>query len=85
MLAGRRRREEQGMQWYWCLRHGRVEKGDGCANKDRMGPYATEDEAAATPERTAARTAAEDARDLAEDDWGTGWGDGARGDGEERG
>ena len=58
--------------WWWCLKHGRVEKGDGCPNKERLGPYATEAEAAATPQRTAERTAAEDARDRADDDWDRG-------------
>jgi hypothetical protein len=65
------------VDWWFCLRHGRVEKGDGCPNKDRLGPYATEQEAATVLERTAARTAAEDARDAAEDDWGRRDGGGA--------
>lgn len=56
--------------WWWCLRHARVERGPGCPNKERLGPYATEQEASAAPQRVAARTAAEDARDEADDDWG---------------
>ena len=52
--------------WWWCLRHSRVERGPGCPNKERLGPYATEHEAATVLERTAARTAAEDARDAEE-------------------
>ena len=51
--------------WWWCLRHGRVEKGPGCPNKERLGPYATEGEAASVLQRTAERTAEEDARDAA--------------------
>jgi hypothetical protein len=33
-------------QWWYCLKHQAVEGDSGCANVDRMGPYATEDEAA---------------------------------------
>jgi hypothetical protein len=33
------------MSWYYCLHHQRVEGEDGCANAERMGPYATEQEA----------------------------------------
>ncbi|RJL32860.1 hypothetical protein [Bailinhaonella thermotolerans] len=40
--------------WWYCLRHMRVEHGPGCPNKDRLGPYETEAEAA-----NAMRTAAE--------------------------
>lgn len=57
-------------QWWFCLTHGRVEKGDGCPNKERLGPYETEERAAAALQRAAERTAAEDARDRAEDGWG---------------
>jgi hypothetical protein len=32
--------------WYFCLKHMRVEHGPGCPDRDRMGPYATENEAA---------------------------------------
>jgi hypothetical protein len=31
--------------WWYCLKHGTVEHGPGCPGKDRLGPYATEDEA----------------------------------------
>jgi hypothetical protein len=57
------------VQWWWCLRHATVEKGPGCPNKERLGPYATEQQAATVLERTTQRTAEEDARDAAEDDW----------------
>lgn len=50
-------------QWYYCLRHNRVEGEDGCANIDRMGPYATEEEAASAPARARERTEAWDAED----------------------
>lgn len=34
-------------QWYWCLRHHAVEPYEGCKAEDRLGPYATFDEATA--------------------------------------
>lgn len=58
--------------WWWCLRHNRVEHGPGCPNQERLGPYASEHEAATALERTAARTAEQDALDKADDDWGRG-------------
>lgn len=33
-------------QWWWCLVHQRVEPDDGCANAERLGPFATQEEAA---------------------------------------
>lgn len=33
-------------QWWWCLLHQRVEPDDGCPNAERLGPFATEAEAA---------------------------------------
>ena len=45
----------KGEYWY-CLNHHRVEGVDGCANKDRMGPYATEAEAERALEKAAERT-----------------------------
>jgi hypothetical protein len=32
-------------QWYYCLRHHTVEQGQVCPAKDRLGPYATREEA----------------------------------------
>lgn len=32
--------------WWFCLKHMKVEHGPGCPGKDRMGPYGTESEAA---------------------------------------
>ncbi len=62
------------MSFWWCLSHGQVEgsadKDEGCANQDRLGPYATREQASSALEQTRARTAAEDARDEADDDWG---------------
>ena len=39
------------MDWYYCLAHQAVEEGLGCPNSERMGPYATEHEAATALER----------------------------------
>ena len=62
------------MSFWWCLTHARVEGSatddEGCANMDRLGPYASREQAATALERTRARTAEQDARDEAEDDWG---------------
>lgn len=33
-------------QWWYCLKHNEVEYGAGCAGKDRLGPYPTQDAAA---------------------------------------
>jgi hypothetical protein len=32
-------------RWWWCLKHQTVEPEDGCAAKDRLGPFATVEEA----------------------------------------
>ncbi len=32
--------------WFFCLKHQRVEHGPGCPDRERMGPYGTEAEAA---------------------------------------
>mgnify|MGYP002634464219 CR=1 FL=1 len=39
------------MSWYYCLAHKAVEPEAGCANAERMGPYATEAEASAALEK----------------------------------
>lgn len=41
-------------EWYYCLRHGTVEEGPDCPAKNRLGPYASPDDA-----DHALRTAAE--------------------------
>ena len=28
--------------WFYCLKHHKVEPRDGCRSEDRLGPYATE-------------------------------------------
>jgi len=57
------------MTYWWCLTHAAVEEGDGCPNKQRLGPYASREQAASATDRTRARTAENDARDEAEDDY----------------
>lgn len=38
-------------EYWWCLTHGRVERGAACRAADRLGPYATEEEALRWRER----------------------------------
>ena len=33
-------------KWFYCLKHKRVEQGPGCPDRDRMGPYDSENDAA---------------------------------------
>jgi hypothetical protein len=45
---GHDRREEARMStgpWFYCLKHHTVEDRDGCAERHRLGPYATREEA----------------------------------------
>lgn len=42
-------------KWFYCLKHNRVEHGPGCPDRDRMGPYDTEAEAASALTRAAER------------------------------
>jgi len=53
-------------EFWWCLTHARVEGADGCPNKDRLGPYDTEAEAARAVQSAAERTEAWDREDR---DW----------------
>jgi hypothetical protein len=46
--AGTRRDEEVDMAggpWFFCLKHHPVEPRDGCAERHRLGPYETREEA----------------------------------------
>lgn len=56
--------------WWYCLKHNRVEDEHACALTDRLGPYASKEEAEHALEKARQRTAEEDARDRADDDWG---------------
>ncbi len=57
---GRFRCMSDGGEFWFCLTHHRVEGVEGCPNKDRLGPYATEAEASQALEKAAERTAAWD-------------------------
>jgi hypothetical protein len=50
-------------QWWFCLKHMRVEPDRGCPNKDRMGPYESEQEAAGALKRASDRNKAWDEAD----------------------
>jgi len=47
-------------EFWFCLKHQAVEGRDGCPNRDRLGPYATEAEAARAVEIAQERTEAWD-------------------------
>ncbi len=47
-------------EYWFCLTHHTVEGRDGCKNADRLGPYATEQEAARALETVAERNEAWD-------------------------
>ncbi|MFF1909590.1 hypothetical protein [Kitasatospora sp. NPDC058218] len=32
-------------EWFYCIKHAKVEEGPECPAKDRLGPYATREEA----------------------------------------
>lgn len=51
------------MAWYFCLVHQKVEPEDGCANAERMGPYATQADADAAMATARDRNAAFDGDD----------------------
>ncbi|WP_030617929.1 hypothetical protein [Streptomyces sclerotialus] len=44
-------------EWYYCLKHGTVEEGPECRAADRMGPYATREEAGHAMETARERNA----------------------------
>ncbi len=44
-------------EWYYCFKHEKVETHDECHQRDRMGPYATREEAENWRERVAERNA----------------------------
>jgi hypothetical protein len=47
-------------QWYYCLKHHRVEGEVGCQAKDRLGPYDTREEAENALQKVKERNAAWD-------------------------
>ncbi|GAA2113797.1 hypothetical protein [Nocardioides bigeumensis] len=42
-------------EYWWCLNHHAVEGPDGCRNSDRLGPYATAEEASRALEKVEER------------------------------
>ena len=37
---------DEDQSWWYCLKHAAVEHGPGCPGKDRLGPFASREEAA---------------------------------------
>jgi hypothetical protein len=50
-------------RWWFCLKHHTVESDAGCRAKDRLGPYATREEAAQALEIARRRNEEWDASD----------------------
>jgi hypothetical protein len=59
-------------RWWWCLKHRAVEPDSGCVNSDRLGPFATVEEAARALQTVQERNARQDKEDA-------GWEDDDRG------
>ncbi len=49
--------------WFYCLKHHAVEPRDGCAERHRLGPYATREEAELALQKVAERNEKADAED----------------------
>lgn len=64
-----RRLSVGGEHWWYCLNHGCVERGAGCANADRLGPFDSREEAARALETAKARN---DAWDREDERWNNG-------------
>ena len=55
---------EGDQQWWFCLKHMTVEPADtACPGKDRLGPYATRQEAAGALEKVRERNQEWDSKD----------------------
>lgn len=52
-------------RWWWCVKHQTVEPDEGCANLDRLGPFATVEEASRALQTVRERNAKYDAEDEA--------------------
>jgi hypothetical protein len=57
-------------RWYWCLRHGRVERPGECRSDDRLGPYPTPDDARQWRHRHETRQERWEAEDERWERWG---------------
>jgi hypothetical protein len=42
-------------EWYYCFKHKKVERRDDCQQRDRMGPYPTQEAAEHWQDRVAQR------------------------------
>ncbi|WP_017622400.1 hypothetical protein [Nocardiopsis chromatogenes] len=62
-MAGNPMDLPEDQRWWYCLKHDRVEKGAGCPNKFRLGPYADEASAAGALHTVAERNEAWEASD----------------------
>ena len=54
-----------GGPWFFCLKHHTVEPKDGCAERHRLGPYETREEAERALQSVAERNEALDSEDKA--------------------
>lgn len=57
-------------EWWWCLKHQRVEPREGDADAERLGPFRTPQEAARAMQTVQERNARYDAEDEAAEDGG---------------
>ncbi|GAA2120134.1 hypothetical protein GCM10009759_68720 [Kitasatospora saccharophila] len=55
MVFGRSKPTGQPGEWFYCIKHGKVEEGPECPAKDRLGPYPSREEAARALETAAER------------------------------
>ncbi|HEY6738763.1 MAG TPA: hypothetical protein VI076_07915 [Actinopolymorphaceae bacterium] len=55
-------------EWWYCLRHRRVEPWEGCKDADRLGPYASPEAAEHALQTVAERNEAWDEEDARWDD-----------------
>ncbi|KDN85942.1 hypothetical protein [Kitasatospora cheerisanensis] len=55
MAFGRSKPTGKPGEWFYCLKHGKVEEGPECPAKDRLGPYGSREEAAHALETAAER------------------------------
>ncbi|MBB5933291.1 hypothetical protein [Streptomyces zagrosensis] len=55
MALFKRRTKGKPGEWYYCVQHQRVEEGPQCRAADRLGPYATREEASHAMEHVADR------------------------------
>ena len=59
-----------GEEWYYCIEHGTVEPKFGCRITDRIGPFATREEAAKALEKVEERNKEWDNDPNWDDDYG---------------